>query len=212
MDRPATEPGASADRSGVATDERDGADLPDPAVRHRNWRHSSTRQFAEWAMLLGGALVIALLIKAFLFQAFYIPSPSMYPTLKEDDRVLVNKLSYRLHDVHRGDIVVFAAPEGEETRGVKEFVKRVVGLPGDTIEGRDGRIYIDGRRLEEPYLPQGTRSQVFGPEKVPPESYFVLGDNRQASHDSTAFGAIPEHDIVGRVFVRIWPVSRLGFL
>lgn len=196
----------------VATADGDDAHLPSAATRRRNQRNSTARHALEWVLLLGGALLIALVIKAFLFQAFYIPSESMLPTLQRDDRVFVNKLSYRLHDVHRGDIVVFDAPEGHETDGIEDFVKRVIGLPGETIEGRDGRIYIDGRRLEEPYLPEGTRSQVFGPEKVPPDSFFVLGDNRPASSDSTVFGPIPGDSIVGRVFVRIWPLSRLGFL
>lgn len=208
MDRPVTEPDAV---TGPAAD-LDASALPEASVRRRNRRQSSTRQAIEWVALLGGALLIALLIKAFLFQAFYIPSPSMTPTLKVNDRVLVNKLSYRLHDVHRGDIVVFEAPKGEERNGVKDFVKRVVGLPGETIEGHDGHVYIDGRRLDEPYLPKDRKSVTFGPEKVPPESLFVLGDNRLESRDSTVFGPIPEDSVVGRVFVRIWPVSRLGFL
>ncbi len=178
----------------------------------RRPERSTRRTVIEWLVLIAGALLIALLIKTFLFQAFYIPSESMVPTLKVGDRVLVNKLSYRLHDVNRGDLVVFKAPPGTETAQIRDLVKRVVGLPGETVEGRGGRIYIDGRRLAEPYLPAGVMSKDFGPEKVPDGRYFVLGDNRQFSKDSTYFHSIKRSEIVGRVFVRIWPLGRLGFL
>jgi signal peptidase I len=185
---------------------------PTRVVTDQARRRRRTRHVVEWVLLVGGALVIALLIKTFLFQAFYIPSESMVPTLEENDRVLVNKLSYRLHDVHRGDIVVFEAPEGQAQDGVNDLVKRVVGLPGDTVEGRDGRVFVNGEPLEEDYLPDGTETSTFGPQEVPAGSYFVMGDNRQASRDSRFFGAIPEDDIVGRVFVRIWPPTRIGFM
>src|SRR3954451_1066631 len=110
----------------------------------------------EWAILIVCALTIALLIKSFLFQAFYIPSDSMVPTLKTHDRVIVNKLSYKLHPVHRGDIVVFKSPANVDP-SVKDLVKRVIALPGETVEGRpDGHIYIDGKVLNEKYLPRGT--------------------------------------------------------
>ncbi|MGZ6975843.1 MAG: signal peptidase I, partial [Acidimicrobiia bacterium] len=148
------------------------------------------RAAIEWGILIVAALVIAIVIRTFVFQAFYIPSESMVPTLKIGDRVLVNKLSYKLHDPRRGDIVVFKAPPAAETADIKDLVKRLVGLPGETIQGKDGRIYINGRVLSEPYLPRDVRSRTFGPEKVPPDSYFMLGDNRQYSKDSTFFGPI----------------------
>jgi signal peptidase I len=173
-------------------------------------KHS--RAAVEWGILIVAALVIAIVIRTFVFQAFYIPSESMVPTLKVGDRVLVNKLSYKLHDPRRGDIVVFKAPEGAATEEIKDLVKRLVGLPGETIEGRDGKIYIDGRELNEPYLPDGVKSRTFGPEKVPPDHYYMLGDNRQYSKDSTFFGPIARDDLIGRAFMRIWPLSHLGFL
>ena len=174
-------------------------------------RGRGTKQIVEWVLLIAGALAIALLIKAFLFQAFYIPTESMVPTLQKNDRVLVNKLSYRLHDVNRGDIVVFEAPEGADN-DVKDLVKRVIALPGETVEGKDGRVYVDGEPLDEGYLPQGTVTGDFPPQQVPPDTYWVMGDNRPSSHDSRFFGVIPEDDIVGRVFVRIWPLTRVGFM
>jgi signal peptidase I len=136
----------------------------------------------------------------------------MVPTLKVGDRVLVNKLSYDLHDPRRGDIVVFHAPKSAQTADIKDLVKRIVGLPGETIEGKSGRVYINGRLLSEPYLPAGVRSRDFGPVKVPPDAYFMLGDNRQFSKDSIYFGAIKRDKLIGRVFLRIWPPSHLGFL
>lgn len=175
-------------------------------------RGSAVRTVVEWVVLVACAVLVAVVVKTFLFQAFYIPSESMVPTLEVGDRVLVNKLSYRLHDPHRFDIVVFTAPKGTETADIKDLVKRVVGLPGETIEGRDGNIYIDGRLINEPFLPPGTRSRTFAPVKIPPHEYFMLGDNRQFSKDSTYFGPIERSTMVGRVFVRIWPLNRIGRL
>lgn len=186
--------------------------LPAAEVARRRRRKHGTRQLIEWTLLVLGAIALALILRAFVVQAFYIPSDSMVPTLQEGDRVLVNKLSYRLHDVHRGDIVVFEAPPGQATDEIKDLVKRVIGLPGETIEGRDGRIFIDGDLLEEPYLPEGTMSKEIAAFEVPVGSFYVLGDNRLASRDSTIFGPIPESGIVGRVFVRLWPISRFDFL
>jgi signal peptidase I len=173
---------------------------------------SVLRTALEWIALIACALLVAFVVKTFVFQAFYIPSESMVPTLEVGDRVLVNKLADRLHDPNRFDIEVFEAPEGTETDEIKDLVKRVIGLPNETIEGRDGRIYIDGKVLEEPFLPAGTQSRTFGPVKVPPDHYFMLGDNRQYSKDSTYFGPIQRRAMIGRVFLRIWPLNRIGFL
>jgi signal peptidase I len=183
----------------------------DNGRRAHKSRHPG-RTAAEWGILIAAALLIAIVIRSFVFQAFYIPSESMVPTLRVGDRVLVNKLSYKLHDPRRGDIAVFRAPESAQTADIKDLVKRIVGLPGETIEGKNGRIYIDGRPLTEPYLPEGTQSREFPVEKVPPDSYFMLGDNRQYSKDSIYFGPIKRDDMIGRVFMRIWPPSHLGFL
>jgi signal peptidase I len=194
---------------------------PTPAPRSR-WK----RMLIEWVVLIAAALAIAFLIKTFLFQAFYIPSGSMEPTLEIGDRVLVNKLSYDFHDVHRGDIIVFVAPKSAQSGGISDLVKRVIGLPGDIVTGRpDGDVYIDGRRLNEPYLPKDTpttfttvppfcgRPPDGNPGCVVPQGrLFVLGDNRTESKDARFFGSIPESSIVGRVFVRIWPLNRLGVM
>jgi signal peptidase I len=189
--------------------------------RHRKPR-SAGRQALEWILLIASALAIALLIKAYLFQAFYIPSDSMLPTLQKDDRVLVNKLSYKMHDVNRQDIIVFEAPKDANGNsvaqdGIKDLVKRVIGLPGDQVEIFDGKVHVNGDVLEEDYLPVTTQTDG-GPCNgtteitVPANSVFVMGDNRNASNDSRCFGPISQDDIVGRVFVRIWPLSRVGFM
>ncbi|MDQ6615149.1 MAG: signal peptidase I [Actinomycetota bacterium] len=157
---------------------------------------------------------MAVVVKTFLIQAFYIPSGSMEPTLKPGDRVLVNKLSYDLHGIHRGDIVVFKRPPSEaaDDPAIRDLIKRVIGLPGDRIEGRDGLVYINGQLQKEPYLPPGTVTTTLPLMTVPAGTYFVMGDNRGNSKDSRFIGPIPGHLIVGRAFVRVWPLSGLGLL
>jgi signal peptidase I len=181
---------------------------PDTPKGRRHFRGS-----VEWVVIIVGALLAALVIKTFLIQAFYIPSPSMTPTLAVNDRVLVNKLSYKMHDIHRGDIVVFLRPKSEQADlQIKDLIKRVVGLPGDTVESRDGALYVNGHKLIEPYLPPGTQTDGLDPTVVPPGKVFVMGDNRTNSKDSRVFGPIPQSDVVGRAFVRVWPFSHLGLL
>jgi signal peptidase I len=169
------------------------------------------RNLVEWIAIVVGALAVALLVKTFLIQAFYIPSLSMYPTLQKGDRVLVNKLSYDLHDVHRGDIVVFERPPGQES-AIKDLIKRVVGLSGESIEAHDGAVYIDGKKLDEPYLVDGVTTENLPLQKVPKDKIFVMGDNRGDSADSRVFGPIPESTIVGRAFVRVWPFPDISLL
>jgi signal peptidase I len=194
-------------------------------------KHNSKRAFLEWGILIVVAIVIAIVIKTFLFQAFYIPSESMVPTLEVGDRVLVNKLSYDLHDVSRGDIVVFeAGPNPAWHRaGIDDLVKRVIALPGETItQCEPEQICIDDRLLEESYLPEENGAVVpttmppsiqgcepGSPENgctVPAGMVFVMGDNRTNSQDARANGPIKESSIVGRVFLRIWPPGRIGFM
>ncbi len=186
-------------------------------------KKTTSKTVIEWVVLIASALIIALLVKAFLFQAFYIPSDSMVPTLKTNDRVIVNKLSYHLHSVHRGDIVVFTTPKGADGKPIdptiKDLVKRVIGLPGETVSEKDGHILINGTAIKESYLPAGTVSDCtqfvancFPSGPLPANHYWVMGDNRAGSRDSRSFGAIKKSEIVGRVFLRIWPLNRLGLL
>ena len=181
------------------------------------------RTLLEWVTVAVGALAVALLIKAFLLQAFYIPSGSMEPTLRVDDRVLVNKLSYRLGDIHRGDVIVFARPQNAPGT-IDDFIKRVIGLPGETISFSDGSVFIDGLALEESYVqgaPSTTRSPIRGCANetpvadmctVPEGMFFVMGDNRTGSQDSRIFGPIDDDSIVGRAFIKVWPLGEIGFL
>ena len=171
------------------------------------------RKAAGWAATFAVMVVLWVVIKAFLFQSFYIPSPSMSPTLRPGDRVLVSKLSYRLHDVHRGDIVVFKRPPRVQAGPeVKDLVKRVVGLPGDTVEARDGRVLVNGKQLPEPYVSGSQFTSDVPPQHIPARHYWVMGDNRSVSEDSRFFGAIPNGLIVGRVFFQVWPVTQLGLV
>ena len=183
---------------------------PKPAPRQR--RTSATRSLVEWTLVIGGALALALLIRTFAIQTFKIPSESMQSTLLVKDRVLVNKLSYRVHDIHRGDVIVFTRPPKETNTDIKDLIKRVVGLPGESVEGRDGHILIDGRTLTEPYLDPGKATTDFAPVTIPAGSIFVMGDNRDHSQDSRFFGPIEQRTVVGRAFLRIWPFGRLGWL
>lgn len=204
---------------------------PEEEQKHRSfWR--------ELPVLIVIAFVIALLIKTFLLQAFYIPSASMEPTLKVGDRVLVEKLGYRWGEPGRGDVVVFerdlaaivsAVEEENEpfwddivnsfkslfgfpTGGKQDFIKRVIGVGGDSIEGKDGRVFVNGEQIEEPYLPEGTETSTFGPTEVPQGEIFVMGDNRGNSDDSRNFGPVPIDSVVGRAFILIWPPSDFGTL
>jgi len=183
---------------------------------------SARRTILEWGMVLIGALALALIVRAFLFQAFYIPSPSMEPTLSSGDRILVNKVSYRLHDVNRGDLVVFH-PRPESGVGADDLIKRVIALPGETVTTNGGRVLIDGGLLIEPYLPVPDGTAAFGMVpwcadqasaacRVPDGHVFVMGDNRGNSRDSRYFGPVPVDSIVGRAFVRVWPLGGLDRL
>ena len=178
------------------------------AEKHR----SGLKSLVEWVIVLGGALLVAFVVKTFLIQAFYIPSSSMESTLLIGDRVLVNKLSYNFGEVERGDIVVFERPPQDTGNpDIKDLIKRVIALPGETVEVRDGQVFVDGRRVDEPYLRANDGANV-EPQKIPAGHFWVMGDNRGQSKDSRFFGPIPEDLIVGRAFVRIWPVSSFKLL
>ncbi|HYZ99387.1 MAG TPA: signal peptidase I [Acidimicrobiales bacterium] len=189
----------------------DGDDEDDGSKRRRSWR----RTVLEWAGVIAGGIVIALLVEAFLIQAFWIPSESMEPTLNIGDRVLVNKLSYKLHDVHRGDLIVFERPPSASTGEdgeIKDLIKRVIAVEGETVEARDGRVFVNGEPQEEGYLEPGTPTNNLARQTVPEEHVFVMGDNRANSEDSRIFGPIDEDDIIGRAFIRVLPITDIGWL
>ncbi len=189
--------------------------------RLESWFGPRGAGIVEWVIVIVGAILLALVVKVFLLQAFYIPSLSMSPTLDVGDRVLVNKLSYRLHDVNRGDIVVFERPASETSSTIPDLIKRVIGLPGESITIENGAVFVDGQRLDESYLPDGTvTSTANAPNKcttqapcvVPQGKVWVMGDNRGDSKDSRYFGPIDESTIVGRAFITVWPLGRFGLL
>ncbi len=152
------------------------------------------------------AVVIALFINLFLAQATQVLGQSMEPTLHSSQRVVIEKITYRFHGPRRGDIVVVDSSNQSEL-----LIKRVVGLPGETIEVRDGRVYINGELLEEPWSMK-PGSGRYGPQAVPPLHVFVLGDNRGASNDSRTFGPVPIDDIVGHAWISYWPLKDVGFV
>lgn len=170
---------------------------------------TALRSAIEWVAVVVGAIVVALVVRTFLLQAFSIPSGSMESTLEVSDRLLVNKLSYQFGDVERGDIVVFFKPESLASP-YDDLIKRVIGLPGDTVEGRDNQVFINGEALVEPYLDADVVIRDFAPVEVPVDHVFVMGDNRSNSSDSRVFGPINIDRIEGEAFLRYWPLSRVG--
>jgi signal peptidase I len=204
--------------------------------KHRAPREEQREGFFGFFRELPGLIIIAfllaLLIKTFLVQAFFIPSQSMVPTLKVNDRVLVNKLVYDFGEPQRGDIIVFEDPNGVEPErnllqsiwawlteglgfsqsGEQDFIKRVIGLPGDTLEVNQGQVLINGEPLDEPYLVRPGHD-TYEPHTIPEDSVFVMGDNRPNSSDSrSTLGFIPYEKIVGKAFVLLWPPSRMEWL
>jgi len=214
----------------------------DPVVASRATRHADDghrgKFWRELPILILIALVIAIVVKTFLVQAFYIPSESMEPTLVRGDRVLVCRFCYRFGDIERGDVVVFADPDPAphergpvsgalrwlaEGIGVaqpedEDFIKRVAGLPGDVVEIRRGQLYVNGEAIDEPYLAAEEDTRSYGPVTVPDGMLFVLGDNRLVSGDSRlepeegGVGFVPVDRVIGRAFVIVWPPGHWGGL
>lgn len=191
-----------------------------PPPRRALWR--------ELPILLILAVAAALLIKTFVLQAFFIPSGSMRRTLVAGDRVLVEKLTYLLREPARGDILVFerdlspatAAPDqppwvdvtnafrsllGFPTEGNQDYIKRVMAVGGDVIEGREGAVFVNGKRVQEPYVAPGATTSDFAPVDVPEGFVFVMGDNRGHSEDSRIFGPVDVEKVVGHAFLLVWP-------
>jgi signal peptidase I len=205
-----------------------GFTLSEPRTADQEERRSFLR---ELPILFIVALAVAIVLKTFVVQAFFIPSSSMEPTLEPGDRVLVQKVVY---GPDRGDVIVFSDPQGRpgpdrgivggfvhwlsSTLGIErpeheDFIKRVIGLPGETVELRDGRLFVDGVRIREPYLKGAVDTRDYGPVKVPEGALFVLGDNRLNSNDSRfGLGFVPVDKVVGRAFAIVWPPSRVGWI
>ena len=170
------------------------------------------RALGEWVLILSLAMLAAFIIRTYVFQTFYIPSVSMVPTLEVGDRIIVSKISTSIGTIHRGDIIVFARPPRESCGGgdVTDLVKRVIGLPGETISSRGNKILINGKVIEQHWKTTRPLGREIGTVKIPQGQYFMMGDNRSASCDSRYWGTLPKRFIVGKVVMRIWPLSRLG--
>jgi signal peptidase I len=197
---------------------------------------STTGSIVEFFVIIAVALGLAIGIQAFLVKPFRIPSPSMVPTLEVGQRVLVNRIGTHFGDPDRGDVVVFKPPQGANTgrcgvektnlqacpqptkeQAKENFIKRVVGLPGDELFVKNNRVYIDGKALDEPYVNKADSTcdrlcNLEEPITVPPGHFFMMGDNRGASDDSRQWGPVPEDWIIGDAFFTYWPPNRIGTL
>jgi signal peptidase I len=178
------------------------------SCKTRSWE--SSRSFALELVEIGLLALGIYLVITFAVETVHVIGLSMYPTLDNDDLLIASKVDYHFHPPQRGDIVILKPPFG-----TSDLIKRVVGLPGDRFEIRDGHVYINGRQLSEPYINPAepwTVNADATPQTIPPGYYFVMGDNRNHSSDSRAFGPIRSDDIEARAWIRIWPLNRFGFL
>ncbi|HUZ41735.1 MAG TPA: signal peptidase I [Acidimicrobiales bacterium] len=202
--------------SGVMTSEA--PTTPEPPAKKKNHRR---RIFIEWVAILVVAVLVSFLLRTFAFQTFFIPSGSMEPTLQVGDRIIVNKLAVSLGTINVGDIVVFRAPPAENCdpgNPVTDLVKRVVGIPGDSLKSSGNTILIKEpsqtqfHALVESWTHAEPLGEAITPITLKKNQYFMVGDNHSDSCDSRTWGTVPRSDIIGKAFVRIWPLSRIGFL
>ncbi len=194
------------------TDAATGDETPAAATpRPARWGRSR-RVIIEWVVIIVVAVAASLVVRAYVFQTFSIPSGSMEPTLHVGDRIVVDKLSVEFGTIHTGDIIVFRAlPKVASvcSDAVPDLVKRVVGVPGDHLTSRGNAIYVNGKRLDERWTHFEPLGGAIGHVTVPPGDYFVMGDNHSNSCDSRMWGMVPHANIIGKVFLRIWPPSRI---
>jgi signal peptidase I len=172
---------------------------------------SSARAALSWLRDLTISVLIAIIVILFLYQPVKVEGTSMMPSLVDQERIFINKFVYRfgLADINRGDTVVFWFPQDT----TKSYIKRVIGVPGDVVEVRNGAVYVNGKGLDEPYVPEIYRDHVtMPPTTVRPDQYFVLGDHRSSSNDSRTWGTVPRSYIYGKAVFVYWPLERLGLL
>ncbi|MEQ8538669.1 MAG: signal peptidase I [Coleofasciculus sp. D1-CHI-01] len=166
--------------------------------------------WVEGFKTIGLSVFLAIGIRSFVAEARYIPSGSMEPTLQINDRLIIDKISYNFRQPQRGDIVVFSPTDALKQQNFKDaFIKRVIGLPGETVEVKGGRVYVNDQALREQYIEEAPEYS-YGPVTVPEDNYLVLGDNRNNSYDSHYWGFVPRDKIIGRAIVRFWPLNRVG--
>ncbi len=188
------------------------ATLSDPSqtqVSTQGTQHLLRSEIRVWTRDLLIAIGLALVIIVFLYQPVKVEGTSMAPLLSDQERIFINKFVYRFESIHRGDVVVFWYPLDRS----KSFIKRIIGLPGETVEIRHGAVFVNGHLVPEPYVPsQYADISDFGPVKVPKSSYFVMGDHRISSNDSRVFGPVASQYIYGRAVFAYWPVDHFGSL
>lgn len=180
-------------------------------LRHgsKNASEGLGREIRTWLRDIVFAALTAVLIVVFVVQPVKVEGTSMQPHLADQERIFVNKFVYHVSEIGRGDIVVFWYPKDP----AKSFIKRVIGLPGETVIIEEGRVYVNGSPLNEPYVPgEYADASHFGPASVPPDSYFVLGDHRNSSNDSRNWGMVPASNIFGKAVLRYWPISKFGLI
>jgi len=165
----------------------------------------------EWIETIIIALILALIIRTFIIQVFYIPSGSMEPTLHIRDRIIVNKFIYKFREPKRFEVIVFRYPGRKPGEPKKDFIKRIIGLPGEKLFIKDGKVSINGKLLKETH-PVNRDYSNYGPVGIPDKNYFVMGDNRPNSADSRVWGFVPKKNIAGPAFIRIWPLTKIGSL
>ncbi|PTM59080.1 signal peptidase I [Desmospora activa] len=175
----------------------------------RSTRHNRESNEAwEWVQALAIAVILALVIRTFIFSPFSVSGPSMLSTLHNGDLVIVNKVIYHFHDPKPGEVIVFHASEN------KDYIKRVIAMPGQTVSAQNNVVRVDGESIDEPYIDNGNRTADFGPVEVPPGHIFVMGDNRMNSSDSrdSSLGTVPLDQVVGRADVIFWPLEDFSLL
>jgi len=179
------------------------------AVERKATTSNFHRDLRLWArdLLLGLCLLVVVIV--FLYQPVKVEGTSMAPLISDNERIFINKMVYKFEPISRGDVVVFWYPRDL----TKSFIKRVVGLPGETVEGKRGHVYVDGREIAEPYvLPEYLDNSDFGPVRVPASEYFVMGDHRDSSNDSRVFGTVQSNYIYGKAVFAYWPMDHFGTL
>ncbi|MBR8829554.1 MAG: signal peptidase I [Gomphosphaeria aponina SAG 52.96 = DSM 107014] len=177
-----------------------------------NPQNQEENTLLEIVKTVATAAVLAFGIRTFVAEARYIPSSSMEPTLEINDRLIIEKVTYHFKEPQRGDVVVFEPTETlREQNFTDAFIKRVIGLPGDTVEVKGGRVYINDQPLGEKYIEEEPNYD-YGPVTVPNDQYLVLGDNRNNSYDSHYWGFVPQENLIGKAMVRFWPLNRFGSL
>ena len=166
------------------------------------------QEVREWVITILTAIILVIIIRAFILDSRIVPTPSMVPTIQCGDRLFVEKITHRFWGLERGEVIVFVPPEQSQLKD--DLIKRLIGLPGDTIEIKDGTLYINTEPQEEPYLAESIQYE-FGPVKVPEGKIFVLGDNRNRSFDSHEWGFADLDSVKGKALITYWPLDRLKY-